>query len=287
MRTAIRAQSTRCLSRTSASTPQTVCVWAVLRLRLLHADGCGSVWVTLLLDRACQVVGCTTFRNCVTVTKAIAASNAHGHAVSPSADSLKAVFKKAGAIRSARIAKKKDMKNPGKFLSMGFGFVEYATKEGATDALKTLQGVKLDGHVLELKLAKKGQQQQHREQTVSGWLVPAADDRRVTVQLVCPPGVRWCGFCRSWDQLTVCDVCSVPVLCRWLRSRTKPRAPSCWSRTSPSRRRRRNSTSSSGMRVGRVDCAAVLPLPVDGGARRDILSWCSYAIPHTLLMAQR
>lgn len=66
------------------------------------------------------------------------------------------------------MAKKKDMKNSGKMLSMGFGFIEYATKEGAATAIKTLQHVRLDGHVLELKMAKAGAQQQAGEQKVGG-----------------------------------------------------------------------------------------------------------------------
>lgn len=76
------------------------------------------------------------------------------------------MFEKAGRLRSARIAKKKDMKNQGKMLSMGFGFVEYADKEGAANAVKTLQGVKLDGHVLELKMAKNQPAPTSRDQTV-------------------------------------------------------------------------------------------------------------------------
>jgi RNA recognition motif-containing protein len=49
---------------------------------------------------------------------------------------------------------------------MGFGFVEYASKDGAANAVKTLQGVKLDGHVLELKMAKNQPAAASREQTV-------------------------------------------------------------------------------------------------------------------------
>lgn len=82
-------------------------------------------------------------------------------------DTLKKVFEKAGALRSARVAKKKDVKNKGKMLSMGFGFVEYVTKEGANNALKTLQGTRIDGHVLELKLARNtATRAGGREQTV-------------------------------------------------------------------------------------------------------------------------
>eukprot|EP00123_Amoebidium_parasiticum_P001003 comp11963_c0_seq2/m.6654 comp11963_c0_seq2/g.6654 ORF comp11963_c0_seq2/g.6654 comp11963_c0_seq2/m.6654 type:complete len:788 (-) comp11963_c0_seq2:24-2387(-) len=69
-------------------------------------------------------------------------------------ETLKTVFAKAGKLRAVRVAKKKDMKNPGKMLSMGFGFVEYKAKEGAQNALKMLQHIKVDGHVLELKISK-------------------------------------------------------------------------------------------------------------------------------------
>lgn len=40
-------------------------------------------------------------------------------------------------------------------LSMGFGFVEFATQEGARKALTKLQGTFLDGHALELKPSTK------------------------------------------------------------------------------------------------------------------------------------
>lgn len=54
------------------------------------------------------------------------------------------------------IAKKKDPKNPGKFISMGYGFVQYYTKTKANEALKLLQNSTLDGKTLELKRSERG-----------------------------------------------------------------------------------------------------------------------------------
>ncbi|KAL8565912.1 hypothetical protein ACOMHN_000489 [Nucella lapillus] len=70
-------------------------------------------------------------------------------------DTLMEMFSKAGRVRRVTIAKKKDMKNPGKFLSMGYGFVEYKKAESAKEALKTLQKQTVDGHQLELKLSQR------------------------------------------------------------------------------------------------------------------------------------
>ncbi|KNC78666.1 hypothetical protein SARC_08914 [Sphaeroforma arctica JP610] len=67
-------------------------------------------------------------------------------------ESLKSLFEKAGSLRSARVAKKNVN---GKSLSMGFGFLEFTTKDGAANCLKTLQHVKLDGHTLDLKWARE------------------------------------------------------------------------------------------------------------------------------------
>jgi multiple RNA-binding domain-containing protein 1 len=40
-------------------------------------------------------------------------------------------------------------------LSMGYGFVEYKTAAGAAAALKTLNGAKVDGHALQLKMSSR------------------------------------------------------------------------------------------------------------------------------------
>lgn len=43
----------------------------------------------------------------------------------------------------------------GKYLSMGYGFVEFLKKESAMKALKELQHTDLDGHMVELKVSNR------------------------------------------------------------------------------------------------------------------------------------
>ncbi|CAH2096088.1 unnamed protein product [Euphydryas editha] len=71
-------------------------------------------------------------------------------------DSLKEHFSSCGKIHSVTIAKKKDPKNPGQFLSMGYGFVQYLKWEHTNEALKELQSSILDGKTLELKRSERG-----------------------------------------------------------------------------------------------------------------------------------
>ncbi|XP_075977472.1 putative RNA-binding protein 19 [Anticarsia gemmatalis] len=71
-------------------------------------------------------------------------------------DSLKAHFSEVGKLHSVSIARKKDPKNPGQFLSMGYGFVQYYRKEHANNALKIIQCSTLDGKTLELKRSERG-----------------------------------------------------------------------------------------------------------------------------------
>ncbi|KAJ2949187.1 hypothetical protein O0L34_g6129 [Tuta absoluta] len=70
--------------------------------------------------------------------------------------SLKAHFAPCGKLHSAIVAQKKDPKNPGQYLSMGYGFVQYYTKQHTNEALKRLQGSVLDGKTLELKRSERG-----------------------------------------------------------------------------------------------------------------------------------
>jgi RNA recognition motif-containing protein len=50
-------------------------------------------------------------------------------------------------IRRVTIAKKKDMKHAGKLLSLGYGFVEFETREDALDTLKSLNvRIRIDLH---------------------------------------------------------------------------------------------------------------------------------------------
>ena len=67
-------------------------------------------------------------------------------------DSLKRTFEGIGGLRSVRVATKPDRKTGGT-LSMGFGFLEFEKKEDAVKCMKAMQGVKLDGHALQLKFS--------------------------------------------------------------------------------------------------------------------------------------
>lgn len=70
-------------------------------------------------------------------------------------DSLKKHFGSCGKIANVQLARKKDTKNPGALLSMGYGFVQFYLKSSLNEALKKLQGSMLDGHALELKRSNK------------------------------------------------------------------------------------------------------------------------------------
>ncbi|KAM7311817.1 putative RNA binding motif protein [Ixodes scapularis] len=75
-------------------------------------------------------------------------------------EALREHFAGCGPIHEVTIAKKKDLKNPGKMLSMGYGFVQFKLKQSAKKALKQLQHSKLDEHAVELKLSKRETAQQ-------------------------------------------------------------------------------------------------------------------------------
>lgn len=67
---------------------------------------------------------------------------------------LQAAFSTSPGLRTVKIATK-TAKGTGEKLSMGFGFVEFASKESAKKALTNLQGIVLDGHKLELKVSQR------------------------------------------------------------------------------------------------------------------------------------
>ncbi|KAB5549932.1 RNA recognition domain-containing protein [Coniochaeta sp. 2T2.1] len=69
---------------------------------------------------------------------------------------LAETFKPLDGFVSARVKTKTDPKKPGQILSMGFGFVEFRSKEQAQDAFKVMDGYVLDGHVLSVKASHKG-----------------------------------------------------------------------------------------------------------------------------------
>ena len=56
---------------------------------------------------------------------------------------------------SARVKTRTDRRKPGQVLSMGFGFVEFRSKEDAQAALKALDGYALDGHKLQIRASHR------------------------------------------------------------------------------------------------------------------------------------
>ena len=62
-----------------------------------------------------------------------------------------------GFIHDISIAKKKDVKNVGNMLSMGYGFVQFNSIQMANEALKNLQHKVLDGHSVELKRSNRAE----------------------------------------------------------------------------------------------------------------------------------
>ena len=60
-------------------------------------------------------------------------------------------------LKSAVVKTRKDPKNEGKSLSMGFGFLEFATKEDARAAISAMNKHVLDGHELQFKMSQRGQ----------------------------------------------------------------------------------------------------------------------------------
>jgi len=68
---------------------------------------------------------------------------------------LSEVFKPLSGFLSAKVKTRTDPKRPGELLSMGFGFVEFGTKDQAGAALATMHATRLDGHELQVKTAQK------------------------------------------------------------------------------------------------------------------------------------
>lgn len=65
-------------------------------------------------------------------------------------------FKALDGFAVAQVKVKPNPKKPGSTLSMGFGFVEFKTKEAANVAIAAMDGYVLDGHKLQLKLSHRG-----------------------------------------------------------------------------------------------------------------------------------
>jgi len=73
-------------------------------------------------------------------------------------DRLKSVFHHLPGFLYARVATKVDPNKPGVLLSQGFGFVGFKDAEGAAKAIKGMRGFVLDGHVLKVNFAGRGQE---------------------------------------------------------------------------------------------------------------------------------
>eukprot|EP00106_Octopus_bimaculoides_P015495 XP_014782937.1 PREDICTED: probable RNA-binding protein 19 [Octopus bimaculoides] len=70
-------------------------------------------------------------------------------------DHLRKAFESCGPIRNVIVARKKDFKNQGQALSMGYGFVEFKRSKSAQKAIKKLQHMELNGHQIELKISNR------------------------------------------------------------------------------------------------------------------------------------
>ncbi|KAJ2751632.1 Multiple RNA-binding domain-containing protein 1 [Coemansia pectinata] len=70
-------------------------------------------------------------------------------------DTLRSVFDGVDGLASVTIRRKKDPKRANKWLSMGFGFVEYKSPEAARQALESFQGIEVDDHALEIKISDR------------------------------------------------------------------------------------------------------------------------------------
>lgn len=68
---------------------------------------------------------------------------------------LKEIFAPLQGFVSARVKTKPHSKDPGQTLSMGFGFIEFKTKEHAQTALAAMNGYALDGYKLEIRPSQK------------------------------------------------------------------------------------------------------------------------------------
>ncbi|KAG7770833.1 hypothetical protein KL931_001655 [Ogataea haglerorum] len=76
---------------------------------------------------------------------------------------LTATFKSLPGFVVAVVRTRPDPKHTGKMQSMGFGFVEFKTKEQAENAIKIMNGHLLDGHQLQLKLSHRVSQRESED----------------------------------------------------------------------------------------------------------------------------
>ena len=71
-------------------------------------------------------------------------------------DRLTETFRPLEGFMSARVSTKMDPKKPDQILSMGFGFLEFGSKDQAQAVLRAMNGYELDGHKLLIKASHKG-----------------------------------------------------------------------------------------------------------------------------------
>ncbi|KEQ68511.1 RNA-binding domain-containing protein [Aureobasidium namibiae CBS 147.97] len=74
---------------------------------------------------------------------------------STNTDRLTDTFRPLSGFLTARVKTKTDPKKPGQVLSMGFGFLEFASKQQAAAAITAMDGYSLDGHKLQLRASHK------------------------------------------------------------------------------------------------------------------------------------
>lgn len=75
---------------------------------------------------------------------------------STTSERLREIFKHLDGFLSARVKTKADPKNASQVLSMGFGFLEFKSKEQAQAALVAMDGYNLDNHELLIRASHKG-----------------------------------------------------------------------------------------------------------------------------------
>ncbi|KAF9189270.1 hypothetical protein BGZ51_009717 [Haplosporangium sp. Z 767] len=80
-------------------------------------------------------------------------------------EGLKKAFAGVDGIKSTMIRYKNDPKNPGKTLSMGFGFAEFVSKDKAVTAMKAMNGFILDGSKLEIKFSDRSSTRSDKSKT--------------------------------------------------------------------------------------------------------------------------
>lgn len=83
-------------------------------------------------------------------------------------DRLKSIFHHLPGFLYARVTTKMDPNKPGMLLSQGFGFVGFKDAESATKAIKGMRGFVLDGHVLKVNFAGRGQETEAEKSAKAG-----------------------------------------------------------------------------------------------------------------------